>query len=257
MDVLRSEMDVQGHDIVLEAGGVTRHVQLKATVEGGKRRHVDVNVRLRSKPSGCVVWMSYDPSTLALASLLWFGGAPAERLPHLGSRVTRHSKGNSAGNKARRPALRDLARSKFEVLGGIDELADRLFGAARSEATLLVLTQLRQQFGSSWPERVRATMREPTFAGSIELAHLVDGYGVLEQLCELDPSSWVEQAAAEARAGHFPTDAGLLWTRLFLEHRRWRFASPLEPAATERRHLDDLAARVHAVIDGDLLRAAF
>src|SRR5688500_4515102 len=54
MDVLRGEFDAHGHDVVFEAGGVLRHVQLKAMVAGGKRRHVNVNVRLRSKPSGCV-----------------------------------------------------------------------------------------------------------------------------------------------------------------------------------------------------------
>lgn len=253
MDVLRSEMDAQGHDLVLEAGGITRHVQLKATVEGGKRRHVDINVRLRSKPSGCVIWMSYDPSTLALASLRWFGAPPAEPLPGLGSRVTKHSKGDSAGSKAHRPALRNLPRSRFESVVSIDELADRLFGPSRSEATMLILAQLRRQFGTSWLERIRATLRQPTFDGSIELAHLVDGYSVLEQLCEVDPPAWLERVSAEGREGRFPADLGLQWTQLFLEHRRWRFASPAEPSPGELKHLDDLAARLRASIEVDLL----
>ncbi len=32
MDVMRSEFDAHGHDVVLEAAGVIRHVQLKAMV---------------------------------------------------------------------------------------------------------------------------------------------------------------------------------------------------------------------------------
>jgi hypothetical protein len=35
MEVLRSDVDRTGHDIVLEANGVLRHVQLKATDQSG------------------------------------------------------------------------------------------------------------------------------------------------------------------------------------------------------------------------------
>jgi len=99
LDILRSEYDAQGYDVVLEAGGVIRHVQLKASRDGGKRRHVDINVKLRAKPAGCVVWMSYDTASLEITALRWFGGQPGEPLPDLGSTVTRHSKGDSAGTK--------------------------------------------------------------------------------------------------------------------------------------------------------------
>ena len=64
MDVMRGEFDAHGHDVVFEAAGVLRHVQLKAMVVGGKRRDVNVNVRLRSRPSGCIAWMVYEPATL-------------------------------------------------------------------------------------------------------------------------------------------------------------------------------------------------
>ena len=43
IDVMRGEFDAHGHDVVLEAAGVLRHVQLKAMVTGGKRRDVNVN----------------------------------------------------------------------------------------------------------------------------------------------------------------------------------------------------------------------
>lgn len=249
MDVLRSEFDAQGHDVVLEATGVIRHVQLKATLEGGKRRNVDINVKLRSKPSGCIVWMTVDPSTLSIGRYLWFGGEPGEPLPHLGERVTRHSKGNAAGTKALRPALRNLPASAFESLeGSLETLAKRLFGPAHSVATSLVLTQLRGQFGTRWRAAVSSTVGRPIFGGSVELAHLIDGYSILEQLCELDPAGWLERAAIATRAGSMSDDLGLLWTQLFLEHRRWRFASPQEPDPVELAYLDRLTAALDRAV---------
>ena len=244
MDVLRSEFDAQGHDVVLEAAGVIRHVQLKATVEGGKRRDVDINVRLRAKPSGCVVWMTHDPGTLAVTAYRWFGNKPGEPLPDIGSKITRHSKGDGVGTKSQRPALRNVSKSRFERLADIGALADRLFGPARSTATNLVLAQLRERFGSEW----RAVLAGPGprgFLDAIEFAHLVDGYKVLEQLCEADFAGWLDRVSDEARCGRFSPDLGLLWTQLFLEHRRWRQASPYDPAPDELDRLDDLARRVH------------
>jgi hypothetical protein len=245
MDVLKSQFDAQGHDVVLEAAGTTRHVQLKATTDGGARRHVDINVKLRAKPSGCVAWLTYDPSTLAITGYRWFGDEPGEPLPDLGNKVTRHTRGNQDGKKGERPALRNLSKSQFERLKGLDELADRLFGPSRSVATSLVFAQLRARFGTSWRETAAGHDRARGFYEAIELAHLVDGYRVLEQLLVLDPPRWLDDLAGRSRAGQFSDDLGILWTQLFLEHRRWRFASPTQPSPAELAWLDELACRLH------------
>ena len=77
---------------------------------------------------GCVVWMRYDPATLALGPFLWFGGKPHELLPSLGDKVARHTKANSQGVKAERPNIRRLARASFEKLPTMDAVAHSLFG---------------------------------------------------------------------------------------------------------------------------------
>jgi hypothetical protein len=254
LDILRSEYDSQGYDLVLEAGGVIRHLQLKASRDGGKRRHVEINVRLRAKPAGCVVWMSYDPVTLAITALRWFGGRPGEPLPDLGSAVTRHSKGDSAGTKSARPALRNVSIPRFERLTDLGELADRLFGSALSEASANAVAKLQMQFGQQWRNRVAGELGGTTFDTSVHWAHMIDGYGVLEQMLELDPPAWLESKAQEARMGRLSDDAGQLWTQLFLEHRRWRMASPVEPDAAQRRHLDALAARAASAVRVQLLK---
>jgi hypothetical protein len=76
----------------------------------------------------------------------------------------------------------------------------------------------------------------------------VDGYGVLEQLGELDAADWLERAAAASRDGTASGDLGLLWTQLFLEHRRWRFSSPYEPGPEEIVYLDALASAVQSAL---------
>jgi len=252
MDVMHGEFDAHGHDVVFEAAGVIRHVQLKAMVAGGKRRDVNVNVRLRSRPSGCVIWMAYDPLTLKVIEHRWFGGGPGEPLPDLGNKVVRHSRGNASGEKAFRNGHRLLGKVKFEVVEDLGMLADRLFGPTRSPATSLVLAQLRQRFGLEWRERVRTTMGRADWEGSIELAHLVDGYRVLEQVGELSPDNWIAIHAAQPLDQARRNDLGDLWTTLFIEHRRWRFASPFEPTGAELRRLNELAAALHNAVVSEL-----
>jgi hypothetical protein len=128
IEVLKSEVDRGGYDIVLEANGIVRHVQLKSTFAGSKVREVSVSTRLLEKPSGCVVWLEVDRATLGLQRYLWFGGRPGSRLPDLGCRTSHHSRANSKGYKAERPMHRQLGKSCFEPVGSVDELVARLFG---------------------------------------------------------------------------------------------------------------------------------
>ncbi|MCK1732412.1 hypothetical protein IVA79_00250 [Bradyrhizobium sp. 138] len=128
IEVLKSEVDRGGYDIVLEANGILRHVQLKSTFSGSSVRHVTVSTRLLEKPSGCVVWLEVDQRTLAVERYFWFGGQPGARLPDLGSKVSRHTRGDSNGQKLERPMHRDLGKSCFEEVDSADELLLRLFG---------------------------------------------------------------------------------------------------------------------------------
>ena len=129
--VSHSEVDNSGYDVIVEAGGVARHVQLKAMQVEGRRRDFDIQLRLGAKPSGCVVLMLHDPVTLAIASYRVLAGPPGAPLPPLGERAVRHSKGDSTGYKAARPALRGVPIASFAPVADIRALVDRLFGAAQ------------------------------------------------------------------------------------------------------------------------------
>jgi len=127
-EVLHSESDNSGYDIVIEANGVMRHVQLKAMRKGGTRARINVHQALGNKSSGCVIWIIYDPASLDIDHYLWFGGEPGEPLPDLGDRVVKHSRANSEGIKAVRPALRNIPKGWFNKVQSTADLVKILFG---------------------------------------------------------------------------------------------------------------------------------
>jgi hypothetical protein len=128
IEVLKSEVDRGGYDVVLESNSVIRHVQLKSSFRGSKVREVDVSTRLLRKPGGCILWLEFDPESLAIEHFYWFGGKAGTALPDLGVRISRHSKGNSEGEKSERPVHRVLTRGRFEALADISEVVEKLFG---------------------------------------------------------------------------------------------------------------------------------
>jgi hypothetical protein len=128
VEILRSEFDSGGYDIVLSYLKVVRHVQFKTMRLGGKRVSVNVNIKLADKPSGCVIWIIIDDE-LQFKHYHWFGGLPGEPLPEiLGGKTGKHSKGDSTGKKAERPNQRLVPLSRFERLDTLDQVLARLFG---------------------------------------------------------------------------------------------------------------------------------
>jgi hypothetical protein len=127
-EILRAEVDRGGYDLVVGRGNRLRHIQLKSSHASGKAAGVPIQVALGSKPGGCVIWMFFHPATLALGPFLWLGKSPAEPIGDLGDKVVRHTKGNKDGNKAERPGLRMVPRSRFTRLETMAEVVQQLFG---------------------------------------------------------------------------------------------------------------------------------
>ena len=50
VEVLRSEVDAYGYDLVLECRGIVRHVQLKTSTRAAKTAKQNINLRLAGKP---------------------------------------------------------------------------------------------------------------------------------------------------------------------------------------------------------------
>ncbi|MBI1891253.1 MAG: hypothetical protein HYS18_11435 [Burkholderiales bacterium] len=129
LEVSQPSIDRSGHDVVLEANGITRHVQLKASSHTAKTSKQNIHIGLGSKPSGCVIWVRFDPATLAIGPFLFFGNEPGKPLPpieHL--KISRHTRANSEGIKAERPNIRTIPIAMFRKIDTIEELHDALFG---------------------------------------------------------------------------------------------------------------------------------
>ena len=260
-EVLRSEVDSHGYDLVIEAGGVLRHIQLKDMVQGGKRRDVSINFRLAGKPSGCIIWFTYNPQTLTLGPFHWFGGLPGEPLPDVGTPPAKHTKGTSLGAKNVRPCHREVARTRFRAVAYVGELVDLLFGTAPEAADgrgsgAHAVNFLRRNIADAvvperpaWLPAVRAgdftaIPQDLKWDNSVEFAHLIEGYELVDRLGLGNPFKLAErQLKAATKSGHWSGDAAQLWVALFLEHRRWR-TSTFDPGPEMTALLDRLCQQV-------------
>jgi hypothetical protein len=129
IEMLKSQVDNSGYDIVLEANSIMRHIQLKASHVGAATPGVGINIELGNKPSGCVVWIFFEPDTLQFSHFLWFGGLPGERLANLDTfRAVTHNKRNAQGVKTERPNIRYLTKATFARLETIQDVVIELFG---------------------------------------------------------------------------------------------------------------------------------
>lgn len=128
LEVLRSEVDASGYDLVLECGGIIRYVQLKGSRADARTSRQTVNVKLADKPNGCVIWLQYEqkPESHRIElQYLFFGELPEQRLPSLSQyKIGRHTR----GSKAERPNTRVIPKSDFKRISSIGDLMDRLFG---------------------------------------------------------------------------------------------------------------------------------
>ena len=132
VEVLRSEVDASGYDVVFECNGVLRHVQLKTSRHDSKTARQKVNRALESKPSGCVVWIVRTEdlkNCRASLSYMFFGGESRMPLPSLeGFKVATHTKGNAEGVKKERAAIRVIPKARFTPIATTRELVAVLFG---------------------------------------------------------------------------------------------------------------------------------
>lgn len=252
LEVLRSEVDDGGYDIVVEARGIQRHVQLKSMTKGGRKSSVSVNRRLSFKPSGCVIWFDYDPVTLVLGPFRWFGHPPGLPLPDPGERIARHSKADATGIKKGRPAHRVLTKSRFVTIDTIEQIAVLLFGRLPREEIGLLEEAICEAPDTTSPYWVHAVANGQFHAipddldwqSSVHLAHLIDGYAFARVVGITDPFAFEElQLGSAVEYGRWSGGPVVLWLTLFLEHRRWRM-SPFPPDPGSKQLLDRLCQQL-------------
>lgn len=130
-EVLRSEVDAYGHDLVVECSGIVRHIQLKSSHEGSHVAEVTLSLDLQQKNCGCVIWLEFD-ERMKIVSYRWFGGIPGEPLPSLGDKIATHTRGRKIAEggpiRSPRPNHRVVKKSRFTRFEQIDQLLCAMFG---------------------------------------------------------------------------------------------------------------------------------
>ena len=128
LEVSKPEVDNSGYDLIIEAKGILRHIQLKTAFMGATTANQKIHVSLSKKSSGCVIWIFFNRDTLELGPFLFFGGEPGRPLPDIsGLKVAKHTKGDASGVKAERTNLRVVNKGSFRKYLTIQDLYVALF----------------------------------------------------------------------------------------------------------------------------------
>lgn len=127
VEVLRSEFDAGGYDLVMSYRKIVRHIQFKSVTQNGRAAAVRISLKLMEKPAGCVIWIVVSPR-LELKSFLWLGELPGKPLPDISELKVSKGRRNREGTRLERPNYRRVPRSRFEHLSTLDAVLDRLFG---------------------------------------------------------------------------------------------------------------------------------
>jgi hypothetical protein len=124
-EILRSEFDGFGYDLVLSRGSVVRHIQLKS---GTSLKTVGISQSLAQKPSGCVVFIQINDD-LEMGPFYWFGDSPGSPFLSLeGFKQTKRTTPNAEKTKPLRRNHRDVPPSKFKKLRSLEDLLETLLG---------------------------------------------------------------------------------------------------------------------------------
>lgn len=127
LEIAKPEVDNSGYDLIAEAEGRVRHIQLKTSIIGGKTASQKVHTKLAEKPSGCVVWIYFNEDTLHLGPFFYFEVNSASLG---GCKIAKHTKGNKDGVKAERQNLRVVPKRSFTKIELIEDIYAQLFKVA-------------------------------------------------------------------------------------------------------------------------------
>jgi len=124
VDLLHSDIDASGFDVVLELLNGVRHIQLKAST---KRKQIVANGKIVDRPSGCIVVMVVSEMDLSFSEFLWFGEELGKSCLDIRSfPKAKHTKADSTGRKANRKDTFKVSVGNFESLSSFSALVDKL-----------------------------------------------------------------------------------------------------------------------------------
>lgn len=131
-EILKPQVDDAGYDLVIEAAGHMRHIQLKSSFIGSKTANQKINRALALKPAGCVIWILFNEKNLDFCSFLWFGIEASQTGSNLAldlsqMKVAKHSRANAQGVKAERPNIVTVPKGRFQIFPDVASILSPLF----------------------------------------------------------------------------------------------------------------------------------
>ncbi|QRM18433.1 hypothetical protein GBK02_02965 [Dechloromonas sp. TW-R-39-2] len=135
MDILRTEVDESGFDLVLTMSGRTRFVQIKQVNSEGKNKSFSVRTDFTLMPGSCVVVIVHRDFDLAIEGYRYFGATPNDPMPSVDGFNSSVLPGrrDKEGNKKVREHYRDIPGPRFRKLPSVSDLLDALFPNAASQ----------------------------------------------------------------------------------------------------------------------------
>jgi hypothetical protein len=129
IQILNSEVDDSGFDIVLALGNRARYIQLKQTHSEKTPPHVSVRLSFATMLGSCVVLVAHNLHDLSIANFRFFGSAPDLPMPDIsaGARSIVPGRRNAAGERKRREGYRNVALRRFSPTLSSSQLLDMLF----------------------------------------------------------------------------------------------------------------------------------
>ncbi|RKK04664.1 hypothetical protein EBE87_23185 [Pseudoroseomonas wenyumeiae] len=141
VEVLRSEFDAHGYDLVMGRGAIVRHIQFKTGVRD-RPGSVSISRSLAAKPSGCVIWISVDLD-LNMKGYWWFGGAPGQPLHDLsGFGSPKRIGRRETGERPLRMNHGKVPAARFRRIDTMNEVLETLFGPLPTEPLPVVADQV-------------------------------------------------------------------------------------------------------------------
>lgn len=129
MDILRTEVDESGFDLVLTMSGLARYIQIKQVNSEGRNKNFSVRADFALMPGSCVVVIVHRDSDLHIEGYRFFGAAPNKAMPSVDAFNSSILPGrrDKDGNRRVREHYRDIPGVRFTKLNSVSDLLDVLF----------------------------------------------------------------------------------------------------------------------------------
>lgn len=129
MDILRTEVDESGFDLVLTMSGQGRYIQIKQVNSEGRNKNFSVRADFALMPGSCVVVIVHRDSDLSIEGYRFFGAAlnkPMSSVDGFNSSILPGRRGKD-GNRRVREHYRDIPGACFTKLNSVSDLLEALF----------------------------------------------------------------------------------------------------------------------------------